>query len=858
MRELVNRIYRNYSIGEWLQLLSLTTLAFLQPLLSLLAENPEFFSAHKTGGTQLVVFVIIATLLPPTVLFLTTLPVKFISKKWRHALMAIYIVILLFIVFLPLLGKFELLGSVGSMIGSALIALALTIFYNRNKNVQSSLSQFSFIAILVPLLFFFNADIQKLLHSGEVISETRAKKVKPTPIVMIVFDEFTVNSIMNADHKIDATLYPNLAWFSQRSHWFRNATTVADKTTNAIPAIVAGKYAKGVLPTYKNYPESLFTLLSPTHVLNVHESATQLCPPDLCTEIDKQKSFTEQLIVLFADSLVLYLHVIIPKEYSDSLPDISQGWTNFLSHTEQRIELTTVSKDPPDRNWLLARIHSFLADDREALWDRFLRTVSESSQPSLNFLHILLPHVAFEYLADGNNYGRQRIPGLKNEKWSDDAWATTQARQRYLMQLGFVDKLLGELFRTLENKGKFSESMIIVTADHGVSFKTGDYRRSISVTNYMDILPIPLLIKLPNQIEGSISDLNVETVDILPTILEQLNLDIGDGLEGISVFNVNKLKTREHKSVYTLAGGSQTIYYDSKFVEKYKSVENRLALFGEDKDPDKLYAVGIDKDLMGQRTQDLLFREVLSNRIETRGNVTRNTYDRHSGPRFVSGIVSGHWAKELPIRLAFSVNGVVHAVTKTYLSLKSGIYEFAFILPESAYRDVSNRVEIVSIHGAEKNEFSLRRFQFDAAMQYSLTKNEDNSFVIENDFGTPYKLEEGALKGYLDILELTDEGYRFRGWAVDPNEDTTALDVVLFVDAKFVASVIPRSKRSDVAAVFKRESYLYSGYVLDAGSLDLTQICSKNFDLYALSDNGTASKIKISQKSLQHENSPDC
>jgi len=67
--------------------------------------------------------------------------------------------------------------------------------------------------------------------------------------------------------------------------------------------------------------------------------------------------------------------------------------------------------------------------------------------------------------------------------------------------------------------------MIIITADHGREFKTNTEDR---ILNYKDIdlLHVPLFIKLPNQERGEINKNLVSNIDIVPTIADVLGIDL--------------------------------------------------------------------------------------------------------------------------------------------------------------------------------------------------------------------------------------------------------------------------------------------------------------------------------------------
>ena len=66
----------------------------------------------------------------------------------------------------------------------------------------------------------------------------------------------------------------------------------------------------------------------------------------------------------------------------------------------------------------------------------------------------------------------------------------------------FLDRLIGRLVEHLKQVGLYDDTLIVITADHGVSFRAGDLRREVTPTNHADILSIPLVIKVPHQRRG--------------------------------------------------------------------------------------------------------------------------------------------------------------------------------------------------------------------------------------------------------------------------------------------------------------------------------------------------------------------
>lgn len=136
----------------------------------------------------------------------------------------------------------------------------------------------------------------------------------------------------------------------------------------------------------------------------------------------------------------------------------------------------------------------------------------------LSVHHAVLPHTPYQYTVSGPGTRRDRLPGLSAEQWTQDPAPVRTGLRRYLMQLGLVDKLVGELVGRLKRIGLFDRALVVVAADHGVSFRAGDSRRNVGAKNIREIAGVPMLIKAPGKRRGRIVDSAATTEDILPTI----------------------------------------------------------------------------------------------------------------------------------------------------------------------------------------------------------------------------------------------------------------------------------------------------------------------------------------------------
>ncbi|MGH8573807.1 MAG: sulfatase-like hydrolase/transferase, partial [Gammaproteobacteria bacterium] len=181
--------------------------------------------------------------------------------------------------------------------------------------------------------------------------------------------------------------------------------------------------------------------------------------------------------------------------------------------------------------------HYFLANDRLARFRTWLDSMKPGGPPTLYFKHILLPHVPWIFLPTGQRYTRNvlgPILGLNSSEISVfDPTLVRQSWQRHLLQTGATDKLIGELIDRLKETGLYQRAMVVVLADHGVSFRVGATdRRTIVPANARDIAPIPLFVKNPGQRRGRRSHGLARTYDVLPTIAARIGLRLPRGLDG--------------------------------------------------------------------------------------------------------------------------------------------------------------------------------------------------------------------------------------------------------------------------------------------------------------------------------------
>ena len=164
------------------------------------------------------------------------------------------------------------------------------------------------------------------------------------------------------------------------------------------------------------------------------------------------------------------------------------------------------------------------SDSRVADFRAEVAAMEASELPRLHYLHSLLPHVPWRFRPDGSTYADIDLPGYFSQ-WDENPAKAHFGQQRHLLQLGLVDRLLGEYLDRLEAIGDFDRATVIVTADHGISFVPGERSRGIGEANAGGIANVPLLYKEPGQRAGTVQTRPVQLIDVVPTIAARLELD---------------------------------------------------------------------------------------------------------------------------------------------------------------------------------------------------------------------------------------------------------------------------------------------------------------------------------------------
>src|ERR671910_1004877 len=468
--------------------------------------------------------------------------------------------------------------------------------------------------------------------------DAEAQKPRRPHAVLIVLDELPGDVLLGPDGRIDAGRYPSFAALADDSTWFRNAYTAYDSTTKAVPLILDGiAPRKGTGPVTRDHPRSIFTALGRRgYRIVTAEEATSLCPRRYCPGKRTKRP------------------AIIPN----------------------------------------------LKAGRAERFEHFIRSIRPSRRPTFWMKHALLPHGPWVYLPSGRHsrpLRRELLPRMQSVPGFDDDYLTRHNEQRQLLQLGFVDRLLGRLVARLKSQEMYDDTLIVVTADHGFAWQVRvETRRSVTPSNVEELAPVPLIVKRPGQTRARVSDAYARTLDVAPTMTDVLNVPLGYRADGRSAFSAAvrsrrgvRLATRDFSSTVHISGKRWR-------ARRAAVVRRRLRQLGSGDWPSLSTGIGPNRDLIGTSVDSA--RMAGSARAAPSAPPFFRSVRRTSGtvPTQVAGrIHASDGARERDIAVA--VNGRIEAVGRSFHLRGEAVESYAVMVPEESLKEGRNRVDVLEV-----------------------------------------------------------------------------------------------------------------------------------------------------------------
>ena len=665
-----------------IHLIALWAYGVSQPIFSVLESNPEFLVVRGSSRVEVVVFAVLLCLGVP----LAALACEWLASQISPRAGDVAHLVLIGAFLAPL--AVRLVGALIPVMPEVAVAsLAVCVIgvasYVRWRAVRLFLAYSIVLPVIGVLAFIYGAP---LTTDKAVAADVRVRT--PVPVVLVIFDELPVSSLMTRTGEIDAERYPRFGELAHTATWYSNASSVHEHTTNAVPAILTGRMPRpGQLPILSDHPDNVFTLLATEYEFRVHEMVTHLCPTQFCGR--RHAPLWRRMGRLFSDVGIVYLHDLLPHAVARGLPSIDQSWGDFLQQGQIQAAETQTQ--------VLRIFERGLDFPGPEEYERFLASLhGQRSMATLYAIHLFQPHAPWSFLPSGHQYGfGETIDGTRDRElvWERNSWLVTQGLQRHLLQVGYADSLVGRLTDELRRHGLYDSALIVVTADHGVSFVPGGNRRRVDAQNVADIAAVPLFVKYPGQRTGEHDVRNARTIDILPTIADVVGTSLPWGVDGKSLRRAPP--SRGYVQVGRLDGTFVRAPTSTVLRLRRKTVRFMADRFGEGRD--SLYRIGRAKDLLGRHIETgSRSRGAVMIRLDKPEWLANVQKSSPYIPSRISGWVErGEFGSGT--ELAVAVNGRIAALTQPFRD--HGRQRFRALVSPSALREGPNRVDLFAVRG---------------------------------------------------------------------------------------------------------------------------------------------------------------
>lgn len=646
-------------LRSFAELLGLTGLAIAQPVLGVFGNDASSFVAVRAGTTTILLFAVVVVLAPPVALWIVERLVGFAGetpRRWLH---------LGFVAGLTVLFASRLFPSPLGPLSVALVVVAAvgaTVLVARTAAARQFLRYLAFAPLLFVVLFLGFSPVSSLVFGSDPEAAGSLDADELPPIVMIVLDELPMTSLLDGDGNIDPDAYPGLAGLAEDSTFARNHTTLSPTTPVAVPTILTGVTPDDPdsVATAKAHPQNLFTLLGDDYEVRASEHVTQMCPPSFCEAPGVEESRSDPLSMLLRQ---------VPDVFTLSKVFFNIGFEDA---------------DPGGGfEWLTESVGV------------------QDGEPTLDYLHSLLPHQDWKHLRGDQIYDAPNPP-VRGSDAGDDGATAQLARQRHLLQLAYADELIGGVVEDLRSAGVYDETLIIVTSDHGVSFRPGEPLRPLSEDNHPDIMWTPLLIKAPQQRKPEVIDSPTASIDVMPTIIDLLDVNVDWDLDGRSVFGEPRPDDWDPRALAwefdELAPGDDGFVHVDGPSGYAEVIGSRALDYGPDWDL-RFWRWGDNGDLVGRDVSSLDQAEPgdLTATIDTPERFTDVDPSGRTVPVYVSGRVN----TQEPVAVAVALNGVIGGWYDTSEGpADEAGRPFAVMVPPSLFRAGDNAIEVFLINGS--------------------------------------------------------------------------------------------------------------------------------------------------------------
>ena len=669
------------------ELLVLTGFVVAQPVLDVYGRSSDVFVFRDISGRGVVAFTAVVALAPPLLLWLLGTVAAGLDARAGRLVHEVTMLLLWSALWVEGLDSVGVPATLSAAAG-VLLGVGSAVLFSLRPALRMCVSFATPAPLVFALVFLTMTPVSDLVLSRGGLVASDAPVGRPAPVVMVVLDEFPLTSLVGPDGGIDADLYPHLAALAARSNTYLNATSNSARTPYSVPSILTGQMPDGSdVPTAATHPDSLFTLLGRSHDLRVHELLS-MCTEPLCSQPPGRGAWAG-LGSLLGDGFSTFTDILDPRG-----PRLAPGVARGEANDAMRRRSGEVAHRAEGSGIPLPDRYADFLDD--------LGRAAEPGRPPFAFFHILLPHAPWLLTPSGKRYDAPSglHPALVMDgeiTWDPAGTFVDLARQRHLLQVQYVDRMVGELMQRMKASGTWDQALVVLTADHGTAFVPGRPRRAATGSTLAEIAWVPLFVKLPGQRSGMSSMANAQLVDVVPTVADVLDVRLPWPVDGRSLLGPPRPLQQRRPF---LAEVGQLLALDGVRLRPVVR-ERSVGIFAPGVgDPLRIFRTGPGGLLVGRRVAGFEPGAPVAGRVRVvhphRWRSVETAAD--TLPMYLTG--SLHGGPDDVAAVAVAVNGVVAGVSE--LTRGPGDRVFAVLVPPSMLRDGRNALAVYAIDNADR------------------------------------------------------------------------------------------------------------------------------------------------------------
>ena len=552
-----------------------------QPIFDLYGKNSTVFSTAKLSPLEVVLFLLVVGFVPALLAAVLDRISRAFGPKVNESLRLLLIAGFSFVIGLAIVRWANLSGDAWAIGIGAVLAVAVPYIYDKQRWAREWSRWLSLLSVAV--LVNTVVQLQPVILQSQGDASDAVIESKDISVLQIVLDEFPLSPLLDSEGNINAERFPGFAELASVSTWYRNNVAASNFTHQAVPAVLASAVpAENSSPFITQYPRNIFTVFGGKTKVSGIEPVTSLCPIKICPK-EEQATFSfsaGHMKDFLRDASYVYGQRVFPPSVRKRIPSIDGAWGGFGAVADKFKE----------------QYNNGALSQPDAVLDAVSRFVS-SDDVEVSVVHALLPHAPWRLLPDLRVAPLSDAISTANPDSEDGVRDTYQT---FLYQVGAADAVIKNVLQTLRSSGKWDRTMLVVTADHGISFIPSMPQRHTDFSDMdqaSDVFRIPTFIKYPGQREASTSDCASTNLDLLPTIIDVTQTKTAWKFAGQSL--ASGCPARGVREVVSATG--ETAKIEAGFEQARARAEHYASIVSNKGGIEKVSAVGQSANLMGKR-----------------------------------------------------------------------------------------------------------------------------------------------------------------------------------------------------------------------------------------------------------------